>query len=326
MTTSFSLQDLQDAAALVHRYMPPTAQYAWPLLAIETGAEVWVKHENHTPTGAFKLRGGLTFIDWLRRTKPDVRGVISATRGNHGQSIALAARAAGLSCTVVVPHGNSTEKNAAMQAFGARLVVHGADFDAARAEAARRAADEGLYFVPSFHPQLVRGVASYALELFTARPDLDTVYVPIGLGSGICGVIAARDALGLTTKVVGVVSDAAPAAMHSVAAGNVVESASAATFADGMAVRVPDPQALAIYANGAERVVSVSDDAVAGAIRLYHRATHNLAEGAGAAALAALMQERAAMAGRKVGVILCGGNIDADWLAEVLAGRTPTPA
>jgi threonine dehydratase len=321
----FTARELEDAARLVHAHMPATPQYAWPLLAERTGAKVWVKHENHTPAGAFKIRGGITLIDWLRRTQPDCPGIVTATRGNHGQSQARAARAAGLRALVYVPRGNSPEKNAAMRAFGAELVEHGDDFDEAREEAFRVGAELGLFIVPPFHRELVRGVATYGWELLTARPDLDTVYVPIGCGSGICGVIAARDALGLKTKVVGVVSDAAPCAKLSVEAGRLIETPTARTFADGMAVRVPVQAAFDIYRTGADRIVAVSDDEVAEAIRAYYTDTHNLAEGAGAAPLAALMQEREKMEGRTVGVILCGGNIDADWMAEILAGRTPKP-
>ena len=319
----FEASELAAAAALVHGQMPPTPQHVWPLLSARVGAEVWVKHENHTPTGAFKIRGGITFVDWLRRTHPQARGVVTATRGNHGQSIARAARAAGLRAVVLVPHGNSVEKNAAMRGFGAELIEHGADFDAAREEAARIAAAEGLFFVPPFHRELVRGVATYGWELFRAVPDLDTVYVPIGGGSGICGVLAARDALGARAEVVGVVSDAAPCARLSVAAGRPVATDSARTFADGMAVRVPIPEALAVYGPGAARIVAVSDAEVAAAIRLYYGATHNLAEGAGAAPLAALLQERERMQGRKAAVILCGGNIDADWFLTVMQGGVP---
>ncbi len=246
----FTLDELRAAADLVHGRMPPTPQYNWPALSQRLGVETWVKHENHTPTGAFKVRGAFTFIDWLTRAHPDANGIVTATRGNHGQGQALAARAAGLRAVVVVPNGNSTEKNAAMRAFGAELVVHGADFDAAREEAMRIAAAEGLFMVPPFHPELVRGVASYALELFEAVPDLDCVYVPIGCGSGICGVISARDALGLATQIVGVVSDRADCAKRSVAAGRPVPTDSATTFADGMAVRVPVAEALAVYGPG----------------------------------------------------------------------------
>ena len=228
-----SLQDVEDAAAIVYAAMPPTPQYAWPLLAGRTGCEVWVKHENHTPTGAFKVRGGLVYMDRLKRDGREVAGVISATRGNHGQSIALAAARAGIAATIVVPEGNSVEKNAAMRAFGAELVEAGHDFDAARETAMQLAGERGLSMVPSFHRDLVCGVATYALELFRAAPLLDTVYVPIGLGSGICGTIAMRDALGLSTKVVGVVSTEAPAYALSFAAGKVVPTNSADTMADG---------------------------------------------------------------------------------------------
>ncbi|WP_299047034.1 threonine dehydratase [uncultured Tateyamaria sp.] len=315
--------DLETAAAFVHARMAPTPQHHWPLLSAAAGAEVWVKHENHTPTGAFKVRGALTFMDWLVRTHPNVPGICTATRGNHGQGQAWAATNAGLTAKVYVPRGNSVEKNAAMTAFGAELIEHGDDFDTAREEAFRVAEVEGLFIVPPYHPELVRGVATYAFELFTAQPDLDTVYVPIGCGSGICGTILARDALGLKTRVVGVVSDRAQTAKLSVEAGRLIETNSAATFADGMAVRVPVQDAFDIYSRGAERIIAVSDDAVADAIRLYFTATHNVAEGAGAAPLAGLMQERDQMAGRKVGVILCGGNIDTGWFRTVLDGHTP---
>ena len=321
----FSLRELEEAAALVHRHMAPTAQHHWPTLSQRTGATVWVKHENHAPTGAFKVRGGITFIDWLTRTHPDAQGIITATRGNHGQSQARAATAAGLRAVIYAPHGNSTEKNAAMRAFGAELVEFGEDFDVAREEALRVAEAEGLHFVPPFHAELVRGVATYAYEFLTACPDLDTVYVPIGCGSGIAGVIAARDALRHPAEVVGVVSENAQTARLSAEAGRLIETDSASTFADGIAVRVPVPEALAVYGPGAARIVTVSDDQVAEAIRIYLKDTHNLAEGAGAAPLAALMKDRNAMAGRQVGLILCGGNIDTDWVIEVLQGGTPKP-
>lgn len=321
----FTRSDLEAAAGLVYSHMAPTPQYSWPLLNKQLGLEVWVKHENHGPTGAFKVRGGITFIDWLRREHPDVPGICTATRGNHGQSQARAATAAGLRALVYAPRGNSVEKNAAMEAFGAELVVHGDDFDEAKTEAFRVAEDEGLFIVPPFHEELVRGVATYAYEFFSTAPDLDTVYVPIGCGSGICGTILARDALGLKTKIVGVVSENAQTAKLSAEAGRLIETNSAATFADGMAVRVPVQAALDIYAKGAERIVTVSDAKVAEAIRNYYHCTHNLAEGAGAAPLAAATQEASQMAGKKVGVILCGGNIDTDWFQTVMAGGVPEP-
>ena len=319
----FEAEEIAAAATLVYRHMPPTPQYAWPLLRDRLGATVWVKHENHTPTGSFKLRGAITFIDWLRRAHPDCPGIVTATKGNHGQGQAWMATSQGLRAVIYAPHGNSVEKNAAMRAFGAELVEFGTDFDAAREEALRVSAAEGLFFVPPFHPELVRGVATYAFELLTARPGIDTLYVPIGCGSGICGCIAVRDALGLTTKIVGVVSEGAPTAKLSAEAGRPIETAPPRTFADGVAVRVPVPEALAIYGPGAERIVTVSDAEVAEAIRVYYRDTHNLAEGAGAAPLAALMAERERMAGREVGVILCGGNIDADWFLTVMQGGVP---
>ena len=316
-----SLQDVEDAAAIVHAAMPATPQYAWPLLARRTGAEVWVKHENHTPTGAFKVRGGLVYMDRLKREQPGIAGVVSATRGNHGQSIALAAGRVGIAATIVVPLGNSVEKNAAMRAFGAELVEEGHDFDAARVTAMRLAGERGLSMVPSFHRDLVRGVATYALEFFRATPALDTVYVPIGLGSGICGVIAVRDILGLSTKVVGVVSTEAPAYALSFAAGKVVATNSADTMADGMAVRGPDAEALAMICTGAERIVQVNDAEIAIAMRAYYEDTHQLTEGAGAASLAALMQERERQAGKRIGLILSGGNIDRPLYLRALADR-----
>ena len=319
----FDVSELKTAAELVHTQVPPTPQYRWPLLSEAAGADVWVKHENHTPTGAFKVRGAVTFMDWLTRTRPDVRGICTATRGNHGQGQARAAVAAGLIAKIYVPEGNSVEKNAAMRAFGGQLTVHGSDFDEAREEAYRVADAEGLAIVPPFHREIVRGVATYAYELFTAVEDLDTVYVPIGCGSGICGTIAVRDALGLKTKVVGVVSTEADCALRSVQAGRLVETDSARTFADGMAVRIPVQDAFDIYAKGADRIIAVTDDEVAEAMRLYYRATHNLAEGAGAAPLAALMQEREVMSGRKIALILCGGNVDSEVFSQVLAGQTP---
>ncbi|HEX7967876.1 MAG TPA: threonine dehydratase [Stellaceae bacterium] len=316
-----TLAEIERAAALVHRVLPPTPQLCWPLLAARCGAEVWVKHENHTPIGAFKIRGGLTYLAALREREPETRGVIAATRGNHGQSVALAAQRLGLAATIVVPHGNSREKNAAMRAFGAALVEHGHDFQAAYEYARTLSAERRLHLVRSFHPDLVAGVATYALELLRAVADLDTIYVPIGLGSGVCGTMAARDALGLRTKVVGVVAANAPTYALSVAGGRAVATNSADTMADGLACRVPDDEALAAILKGAERIVTVSEDEIRAAMRHLFTDTHNAAEGAGAAALAGLLQEKERMAGRRVAVILSGGNIDRELFAAVLAGE-----
>ena len=308
----FDLGQLEHAQAIVGAAMPPTPAYAWPLLSERLGATAIVKHENHTPIGAFKVRGGLVYVDRLKRERPGTAGLISATRGNHGQSLAFAASRYGMPVTIYVPHGNSAEKNRAMRAFGAKLVEHGEDFQSAREEAERRAKLDGLEFVPSFHPDLVMGVGTYALELLRKAPDLDVLYVPIGQGSGICGCILARDLLGLTTEIVGVQSTEAPSYALSFAAGTVVTTESSNTLADGMATRVPDPDALAIIRKGASRIVQVTDDEVAAAIRAYWTDTHNLAEGAGAAALAAALQDRAKIRGKRIGLILSGGNIDFD--------------
>ena len=294
--------------------MPPTPQIRWPLLCARAGAEVWVKHENHTPAGAFKVRGGIVYIDQLRRREPEVTGVAAATRGNHGQSVAFAATRAGLRAVIVVPHGNSPEKNAAMRAFGAELIEHGADFQEAYEYLATLAEAEHLHLVRSFDPALVAGVGTYALELFRAVPSLETVYVPIGMGSGICGTIAARNALGLKTEIVGVVASGAPAYALSFNARHVV-TAGADTMADGLACRVPDPEALEIMLDGASRIVTVDDAEIQAAMRHLFSDTHSAAEGAGAAALAALLKERT---GRRAAVILSGANVDSDVFARVL--------
>jgi len=320
MRPPYSLAELDAAAGKVHAVLPPTPQYAWPLLARRVGAEVWVKHENHTPAGAFKVRGGIVLFDELKANHAVKRGVIAATRGNHGQSVAFSAARAGLPAVIVVPHGNSAEKNAAMRALGAEVVEHGDDFQASL-ERARTLADErGLFFVPSFAPSLVKGVASYALELFRGAPPLDRVYVPIGLGSGICGVLAARDALNLTTEVVGVCSAGAPSYALSFAAGRPVATERADTMADGMACRVPVVEALDTILAGAARVVTVTDSEVRAAMRALFSDTHNVAEGAGAASLAAALEERSLNEGRRIGLVLSGGNVDRALFAEVLAG------
>jgi threonine dehydratase len=319
----FTLAELESVLPVVRGAAPITPQYAWPLLEARSGVAVVVKHENHTPIGAFKVRGGLVYMDRLKRERPHVKGLVTATRGNHGQSFAFAGARAGVPITLVVPHGNSVEKNAAMRAFGAELIEHGRDFDEAKEHASAIAAERGYEFGPSFHRDLVLGVATYAYELFTTAPDLDAVYVPIGLGSGICGVIGVRDALGLATRIVGVVSASANCYRRSWDAGRVVPTNAARTFADGMAVRVPDAQALDIIRRGAERIVEVSEEEIAEAIRILFSDAHCLAEGAGAAPLAALMQEREGLQGRRAAVIVTGQNIDRPSMATVLAGGTP---
>jgi threonine dehydratase len=324
-SAQFTIAEVESALATVRAVMPATPQYAWPLLASRAGVDIFVKHEAHTPIGAFKLRGGLVYMERLRHERPQVAGVITATRGNHGQSLALAGRRAGLAVAIVVPHGNSAEKNAAMRGFGAELIEHGRDFDAAKEHAVALAHRRGFEFAPSFHRDLVIGVASCAYEFFTAIANLDAVFVPIGLGSGICAAIGMRDVLGLATRIIGVVAQNANAYARSVAAGRSVTTPSANTFADGMAVRVPDETALAVISRGAERIIEVSEDEIAEAIRIYYTDTHTLAEGAGAAPLAALLKERTRWRGRRVGLVMTGQNIDRAAILEVLAGNTPVP-
>src|SRR5512132_2164431 len=298
--------------------MAPTPQQRWPRLDAHCGMRVWVKHENHTPVGAFKVRGGLVYFDHLRRTQPDVEGVVAATRGNHGQSVAFAAARSGISAAVVVPHGNSVTKNAAMRALGAELIERGHDFQASLEASAEIAAQRGWHQVPSFHELLVRGVASYSLELFRAVPDLDVLYVPIGLGSGICGAIAARDALGLETRIVGVVSAAAPAVARSLEAGRVISHDVTTRIADGMACRTPNADALESIKRGVDHVVEVSDAEIEAAIEALFSDTHNVVEGAGAAGLAALLHERDALRGRQVAIVLTGANIDPEPFARAI--------
>ena len=311
--------DLDRAAAEVYRHMAPTPQYRWPLLETELGATTWVKHENHTPIGAFKVRGGLVWM--AERVRSGRAGpLITATRGNHGQSIPWAARIHGQTVQVLVPEGNSREKNALMAALGAEVVTHGADFDSARQEAERRAAAGYGELIPSFDPLLVHGVATWALELLQAAPDLERLYVPIGMGSGICGAIGVRDLLGCRTEIIGVVADGAPAYAMSLAAGRPVSSNAAVTMADGLAVRVPHPDALAVIRKGVKRIVRVTDGQIEAAMRQLFRCTHNVAEGAGAASLAAAAQVTEDNGGRSIGVVVTGGNIDADRFAAVLAG------
>ncbi len=313
--------ELKDALTIVHAAIPPTPQYRWPLLDARTGCETWVKHENHTPAGAFKVRGGIVYFDALARESPRVPGVVTATRGNHGQSVGLAARRHGIPAAIVVPHGNSREKNAAMRALGVELIEEGHDFQAAADAAARIAAERGWHRMPSFHPLLVAGVGTYALELLRAAPTLDTVYVPVGLGSGIGGMLAAREALGLTgLEIVGVLSTGAPAYALSLERGEPVSHDVTTTLADGVACRTPNPDALAMMRGRVDRLVQVTDAEVAAAMRALFTDTHNVAEGGGAAALAALLRERERTRGRRVAVVVSGGNVDADVYARVLAG------
>ena len=321
----FTPEEIADAQRTVYSVMPPTPQYAWPLLAQRLGSRVWVKHENHTPAGAFKMRGGLTYLQTLRREQPALRHVISATRGNHGQSIGMAAAREGLTATIVVPHGNSVEKNAAMRALGVELVEHGEDFQASADHARQRAADEGLHMIPSFARELVRGVSTYWVEFFEhlkkADAVPDVVFVPIGMGSGFAAAAAARAYCGVTsTKLVGVVSAHAPAYLESWRSGQLVQAPANTALADGMACRSPDAQALEIVRSEAEEVIAVNDEEVAHAMRALYRDTHNVAEGAGAAALAGALQQRTRWAGKTVGITVSGGNVDAPVFAKVLQG------
>jgi threonine dehydratase len=313
---------LEAAARIVHAVIPPTPQYCWPLLCERIGAEVWVKHENHTPVGAFKIRGGLVYFDHLAKSTHKPKGVITATRGNHGQSVGFAARRYGVSATVVVPHGNSREKNAAMRALGVDLIEHGEDFQASREHAELLAREREFHMVPAFHPLLVAGVGTYSLELLQTVRDIHVAYVPIGLGSGICGMIAARDALGLKTSIVGVVSAQAPAYAHSFDARRAVEHPVTTKLADGLACRTPEPEALATIWRAVDRVVQVTDDELAAAMRMIFECTHNLSEGAGAAALAAAAREKSRIAGRRIAVVLSGGNVDRAVFSAILSGDT----
>lgn len=320
------LANLEAAAEVVYSAMSPTAQYRWPLLCARTGADVWVKHENHAPTGAFKVRGGLVYFEALSR-RDRVPGVVAATRGNHGQSVGFAAARYGIPAAIVVPHGNGVEKNHAMRALGVELIVAGDDFQASLEHAGDVARDRGWHKVPPFDPHLVAGVGTYAMEFLRAVSGLETVYVPVGQGSGICGMIAARDALGLRTKIVGVVSTGAPAYALSFDAGRVVEHEVSTQLADGLACRRPDAAALDCIRNGVERIVRVTDEEIADAMRALYTDTHNVAEGAGAAALAALLQESDRQRGRTVGVVISGGNVDAPLFGRILLEQvTSVPA
>ena len=322
--TSPALPDraaIESAAQFIATLVPPTPQYVWPQVAAAFGAEVWLKHENHTPIGAFKARSAAMYFQKMMQREPGCPGVITATRGNHGQAVGLAARRFKLPATVYVPHGNSVEKNNAMRALGVKLVEHGHDFQESREEAARVGERDGLHMVPAFHPDIVLGVTSYWAELFRAAPDLDVIYAPIGQGSGICAASAARNAFSPRTKIVGVVSAHARAFSKSFAARDIIESPVETRLGDGMACRKPDPEALALILANVSRVVEVTDAELAAAMRAIFAMTHNVAEGAGAAAFAAAWRERESLAGQRVGITVSGGNVDSDVFADVLAGK-----
>lgn len=315
-----TLDEIRAAAELVYRFMSPTPQYRWPLLCERLGAHVWVKHENYTPTGSFKARTAIVYTDELMKSGQAPRGLISATRGNHGQSVALAAARFGIPATIVVPHGNSQEKNAAMRAQGAQLIEFGHDYQASREHAGKLAAELGYHFVPPYHRNIVKGVATYWLELFNTVPDLDVVYVSIGMGSGTCSAAAVRNALGRNTKIVGVVSEEAPAYAISFEQKKVVEAPARARLADGLACRVPDADAVRVMVENVDHMVRVSEEEIAEAMRIFFSDTHSIVEGAGAAALAGALKEKESLHGRKIGVAATGANIDTSLYAQVLAG------
>lgn len=332
-----TLAQIEEAQKIVYRHMPPTPQYSWPLLnerltntrerrevptegRLEAPVEAWIKHENHSPVGAFKIRGALVYGEWLKQTQPGMKGVVAATRGNHGQGVAMAARLLGVKAMIVVPEGNSKEKNRAMAAQGAELIEHGHDFQESLEYAQKLAVERGLVMIDSFHERLVMGTATYAMELFKGVPGLDRVYVPIGLGSSICGVSAARNALGLKTEIVGVVAAGSPSYALSFRERKVV-TAPAKTIADGLACRVPDATAMEAIWENVARVAEVSEAEIAGAMRALYQDTHNLAEGAGAAGIAAAIKEHETLRGMRIGVVLTGGNVDSGQFADVLAGK-----
>jgi threonine dehydratase len=315
-----TLDQIRDAQSLVYRYMPPTPQYNWPLINQRLGAEAWIKHENHTPVGAFKLRGALVYATWLKQTKPDLAGVVAATRGNFGQGVATAARLLGMKAVIVVPHGNGVEKNRAMQAQGAELVKHGQDFQESLEYARVLAQDRGYTMFESFHERLVCGTATYAMELFQAAPKLDVVYVPIGLGSSICGVVAARNALNLSTEIIGVTAARSAATALSFEQHKLIESPADSLIADGLACRRPNQDALEIIWAHVARIVEVSDAEITEAMCIYYQDTHNIAEGAGAASLAAALREKSSLAGKRAGIVLTGGNVDRELYVAVLNG------
>jgi threonine dehydratase len=316
-----TLAQIEEAQAIVYRYMLPTPQYTWPLLNQRLGTEAWIKHENHTPVGAFKLRGALVYIEWLKQTQPGLAGVVAATRGNHGQGVGMAAGLIGVKAVIVVPHGNSPEKNRAMQAQGVELVEHGHDFQESLEFACALATERGFAMVDSFHERLVMGTATYAFEFFKGAPPLDAIYVPIGLGSSICGVAAARNALGIKTEIIGVVSAQSPSYALSFSQHKIVEAPAATLIADGLACRKPNPSAMESIWNNVARIVEVSDAEIVDAMRVYYQDTHNLAEGAAAAALAASIRQASVLGSRRIGLVLTGANVDAGVFAKILAGN-----
>ena len=315
-----TLSEIEEAQSVVYRQMPPTPQYSWPLINQRLGTETWIKHENHTPVGAFKLRGALVYLEWLKRMQPDLAGVVAATRGNHGQGVGMAARFFGLKAVIVVPHGNSHEKNCAMQSQGVELIEHGNDFQESLEFARELAKERSFAMVDSFHERLVMGTATYALEFFKVAPPLDVVFVPIGLGSSICGAAAARNALGLTTEIVGVVAAASPSYALSFSQRIIVEAPATTRIADGLACRIPNAFAMEIIWKNVSRIVEVSENEIVAAMRAYYQDTHNVAEGAAASALAATIKERSNLKGLRVGIVFSGGNVDASVFAQVLSG------
>jgi threonine dehydratase len=317
-----TLSQIEEAQAIVYRYMPPTPQYSWPLINTRLGFEVWIKHENHTPVGAFKLRGALVYMEWLKQTQPELGGVVAATRGNHGQGVGMAARLLGLKAVIVVPEGNSPDKNRAMQSQGVELVEQGHDFQESLEFARTLAADRGFAMVDSFHERLVMGTSTYALEFFRGAPQLDAIYVPIGLGSSICGVSAVRNALGLKTEIVGVVAEKSPSYALSFEQHKIVEAPSMTLVADGLACRTPNADAMEVIWQNVARIVEVSDDEIIYAMRTLYQDTHNLAEGAAAAALAGIVRKASLHRGRRIGMVLTGANVDASVFAQVLLGET----
>jgi threonine dehydratase len=314
-----TLAEIESIADGINAVVPPTPQFSWPLLNARVGCELWVKHENHTAIGSFKIRGALNFINQLVARAPQTRGVVAATRGNFGQAVAFAASRHGLSATIVVPHGNSAEKNRAMLGLGAELIEYGEDFESALVRSEALARERGLHWVPSFHRDLAWGNAVSMLDFLRNTPPLDWIYIPIGLGSGVCGFMAARAALGLPTAIVGVASDQAPAIALSFENRRVTQFPASTRIADGLACTKPNGEAFAFIIQGVTRIVRVTDDETEAAMRAYFSDTHNVADGAAGAALAAILRERREIAGKRIGVVLSGGNVDAATFARVLA-------